>query len=159
MPYYDLCGKVHKKRNAYPHNTTTKAMSTGSSVATKLVAHAESYDDMEDLTSLLHALSFEEREKRAREEIQEIEAVIRLAELEERLQRLKECRDSIHRGGHLSSSSREETEREASLLPQMAAFAGATHDDTTDKMALPPPSWREANLNDGYSDYGRSRKR
>ena len=64
-------------------------MSTRRSVAAKLAAHAESLDDMEDFTSSLDALSFEEREKHTREEIQEIEAEIRLAELEERLQCLR----------------------------------------------------------------------
>ena len=83
MPYCDLCREVHKKRDPCQHNTTTKTMSTRSSVAAKLAAPTESHDDVEDLTSSKNVLSFEDRKKRTREEIQEIEAGIRLVELEE----------------------------------------------------------------------------
>ena len=53
---------------------------------------------MEELTSSVTTLSFEEREQKALAAIQEVEADIRLAELEERLQCLKLQRDEIRRG-------------------------------------------------------------
>ena len=80
MKYCDYCGEVHRKRDPCP-TAISKTMSTRSNtVAVKLAARAGSLEDVEEITTSLHTLSFEEREKRTREAIQEVEAEIRLAD-------------------------------------------------------------------------------
>ena len=85
MKHCDYCGEAHRKHNPCPP-TTSETMSTRSNtMVAKLAAQAGSHEDVKELTTSLHTLSFEEREKWTREAIQEVEDEIRLAELEDHL--------------------------------------------------------------------------
>ena len=159
MPYCNYCGEIHGKKDACCVANQTTTMSTRSATAAaKLAAQSGARDEVGDLATSFTSLSVEQKEKQTKEAIEQVEAEIRLAELESRLQLLKEERDKVRGRTAMATKGAVPDGRVSTPAPPLGFRQ--EEEDGGPELRLPPPTWEdEHHRREGFSDYGRSRRR